>query len=64
MNRNEALDRLALGVNCPRCRVTTDEPCITRRSGRQTAPHQDRIDRACRGWEAMAALKARREMGQ
>lgn len=46
--RNAALDRLALGVNCPACRATTDEPCTTRRRGRATAPHLARIDRAVR----------------
>lgn len=40
-----ALDRLALGSRCHRCGAWADEPCRTA-SGRETAPHAARIDRA------------------
>lgn len=46
--RSSSMDRLALGVNCPVCRSTTDEACVTRRLARKTAPHLARIDRAVR----------------
>ena len=44
--RDPRLDCLALGVKCTTCGSSTDEPCTTRRSGNQTAPHSARIDRA------------------
>lgn len=39
------LDRLALGSRCRRCGAWADEPCRTA-SGRETAPHAARVDRA------------------
>lgn len=44
-DRNERLDRLALGSNCHKCGATADEPCRTPR-GKETLPHTTRIDRA------------------
>lgn len=44
--RDARLDRLALGSNCHDCGAHTDEPCRTRRTGRETAPHLTRINRA------------------
>lgn len=44
-DRNERLDRLALGSNCHKCGATADEPCRTPR-GKETLPHTTRINRA------------------
>ncbi|GAB3868618.1 hypothetical protein GCM10028801_44870 [Nocardioides maradonensis] len=57
--RNAALDRLALGSNCPECGATPDESCRTRRANNATNPHSRRIDRACNAYEATAARAGR-----
>ncbi len=43
--RDERLDRLALGSDCHRCGSGADDTCRTP-SGKPTAPHRRRIDRA------------------
>lgn len=50
MNRDESLDRLALGSRCPACRSETDEPCRTK-SNKITNPHLARIDRAVKQYQ-------------
>ncbi len=50
--RDPRLDRLARGVDCPRCGAWVDTPCVTRRGGRTpTNPHSARIDKAVRLYE-------------
>ena len=56
--RNLALDRVALGSNCPECGATPDEPCRTRRANAVTVPHGSRIDRACGQYRLANAGKA------
>lgn len=46
--RDDNLDRLAHGVDCPRCGAWSDTPCKTRRAGTETKPHIERIDKAVR----------------
>ena len=59
--RDEILDRLALGANCYTCGAGVDEPCITRRTGRETLPHARRIQRAVDNYhrDVIAPRKAR-----
>jgi hypothetical protein len=45
--RDRRLDILATGVKCHACGAQPDEPCRTRRTGRETLPHMARISRAC-----------------
>lgn len=44
--RTPQLEALSMGVNCPACRATTDEPCQARSGSASKAPHGRRIDRA------------------
>lgn len=58
--RDDRLDRLAHGVDCPRCGAWTDTPCTTRRrAGNVTDPHTARIDRAVRLWELASVRLSR-----
>lgn len=43
--RDEQLDRLAIGSNCHRCGAGADDQCRTP-GGKVTKPHRRRIDRA------------------
>lgn len=50
--RNQALDRLALGSNCPRCGAGADEECVALPAREKTTnPHQARVDRAVRQYQ-------------
>lgn len=49
-----SLERLALGSNCHRCGAYADEDCRTA-AGRITRPHQARVDRAVRQYQANRA---------
>ena len=48
------LERLAMGSNCHRCGAYADEVCRTQ-TGRVTRPHQARVDRAVRQYQARKA---------